>query len=83
MQKLQTRHPFSPVIAALFFSAAFFAAAPLSAKVYFVESFRNYADTAPGTATNLASVGNDPIWADAAELDVKLPAGGAAHCSAR
>ena len=40
--------------------------------IVFEESFRNYSDTAPGVvADNGMTVGNDPIWANAAELNVR------------
>lgn len=39
--------------------------------IVFEESFRNFSDYAPGvTADNGMTVGNDPIWANAAELNV-------------
>ena len=40
--------------------------------IVFEESFRSYADAAPGvTLTNGMSVGNDPIWNNAYELNVR------------
>lgn len=41
------------------------------AKIYFEENFRNYSDNAPGISAKGMSVGNDPIWADMAELNVR------------
>ena len=60
-------------------------------KIYFEESFRNYADDAPGVVTNRGfSVDNDPIWSGVGALNARcaqdgpvyekplvLPAGGA------
>lgn len=41
----------------------------------FEESFKNYGDTAPGvTRAEGLTVGNDPIWVNAAELNVKVAA---------
>ncbi len=40
-------------------------------KIYFTESFRNYADKAPGISGKGMTIGNDPIWADAADLNVR------------
>ncbi len=40
--------------------------------IVFEENFRSYADSAPGvTITNGMSVGNDPIWNNAYELNVR------------
>ncbi len=40
--------------------------------IVFEENFRSYADSAPGvTPTNGMSVGNDPIWNNAYELNVR------------
>ena len=49
-----------------------FAAMTVGARVYFTDNFRNYAMHAPGVSTNLpTSVGNDPIWNVAANLNIR------------
>ena len=51
---------------------AFWAATAESApRIHFQENFRNYADTAPGVSGKGMTVGNDPSWAGAAELNVR------------
>lgn len=48
-------------------------AVPSAAAEKFVwkENFRNYNDNAPGITNESGSVGNDPIWAVAAELNFR------------
>ena len=44
-------------------------------KIYMQENFTNYCDVAPGiTQAESVSVGNDPIWRRAAELNINAPA---------
>ncbi len=58
--------------AAIAFCATLPALTAAEAKVYFQENFQNYANMAPGvTADKGITVGNEPIWANSADLNIR------------
>ncbi len=61
---------------ALALSCALSAGAVAGGKSYFKENFSNYTDNAPNVTPGLTgvSVGNDPIWVNHSELNVRPPA---------
>ncbi|MEG2075417.1 MAG: hypothetical protein RRY34_02850, partial [Victivallaceae bacterium] len=61
--------------AAIAFCATLPGLTAAEAKVYFQENFQNYANIAPGvTADNGITVGNEPIWANSADLNIRTKA---------